>query len=69
MFSVREEKILKILGRRKMTYQEIAEKLFDDDKPLDAEIAVGNSIRRIMKKCEDKLSKKKINGRLTVWRI
>lgn len=75
MFSEREEKILSILGRRRMTYNSIAVELFyDGSVPLDAEIAVGNSIRRIIKKCEAEqlkfqIVKKKVNGYMTVWRI
>lgn len=74
-FSDREVLILDTLGRRRMTYSQIADEIFSKrDKPLDAEIAVGNSVRRIMMKCEaGKLSfqlvKKKINGYMTVWRI
>lgn len=74
-FSDREEIILSTLGRRRMTYSQIADEIFSTkDRPLDAEIAVGNSIRRIIKKCEAgqlsfQLVKKKINGYMTVWRI
>lgn len=74
MFSPRETEILKLLGRRRMTYNNIALELFPHPIPIDAEISVGNSIRRIIKKCEaEKLKfqivKKKINGYMTVWRI
>lgn len=54
-FSKREGEIIKIIGRcKKLTVKEICEKLFDgrDDKPFDAEISVGNTIRRIIEKCE-----------------
>jgi hypothetical protein len=51
-FSERESKILKILGYRQMTIEKIVAEVFENDAPLDAEIAVGNSIKRIMKKCE-----------------
>jgi len=50
-FSNRENKIIKILARKKMTIEEVSEKLFDD-KPFDYKIAISNSICRIIKKCE-----------------
>jgi hypothetical protein len=56
ILSTREDSIIKILGKRKMTIKEISEELFKDhhpnDRPFDAEISVGNSIRRIIEKCE-----------------
>lgn len=52
MFSEREERIIKIVGRKKLTLDEISEKLFKNEPtPFDANILVGNSIRRIIKKC------------------
>lgn len=71
MFSEREEAILKIIGRKKMTLQVIADELFDYDRPLDPEITVGNTIRRIIKKCEyNKLDwtliRKRIGGKLLI---
>jgi hypothetical protein len=76
MFSEREEAILKILGRKKMTYQLLAAYLFFDrtEVPLDAEISVGNCIRRIIAKCDRSklkwtLTKRRVNGRLVVQKV
>ena len=53
MFSNRENKILKIIGRRKITIDDICMKLFmKDDEPFEPNISVSNAIRRINKKCE-----------------
>jgi hypothetical protein len=55
MFSPREELILKVLGKKKLTLREIVTEMFADkprEKPFDAEISIGNSIRRIIEKCE-----------------
>ena len=54
MFSERERKIVKILGQRKMTIWDITKKLFHPQvgRPVDPNVAVGNSINRINKKCE-----------------
>lgn len=54
MFSEREEKILKAIGGKKTTVKEICDKIFptDESKPFDSEIAVTNTIRRIIEKCE-----------------
>lgn len=75
MFSTREEKILKVLARRRMTYASLVEEVFtEEDKPFDAEISIGNSVRKIAKKCEAEglkwtLIRKKQNGKVTVWKI
>lgn len=50
MFSKKEEQILKILGRRKMTIREIAQKIKSNN--FDIEIITSNNIRRIARKCE-----------------
>ena len=51
-FSQREWDIIKIIGRRKLTFEQISSELFrKGDKPFDDTITVGNSIRRIIKKC------------------
>lgn len=54
MFSKREEKIIHIIGRKSLTLEEISTALFKDvrDKPFDTVITTGNSVRRIIKKCE-----------------
>lgn len=75
MFSKREEDIIKVIGRKKITLQLIAEDLFADDpyKPFDAEISVGNSVRRIIAKCKHHglnwtLIKDRRNGKLLISR-
>jgi hypothetical protein len=56
MFSEREEEIIKIIGKKKMSFEQIAEVLFMfgnvADHPFDKEITVRNSVCRIIKKCE-----------------
>lgn len=53
MFSEREEQIIKIIGKKALTLQNIASKLYGGPYiPMDAVITVGNSVRRIIKKCE-----------------
>ena len=72
MFSERERKILEILGRKRMTITEISEQLFQyGHGPLDEQIASGNSIRRIIMKCEHHkldwtLVKTRENGKMTI---
>lgn len=52
-FSERENKIIKIIGRKKTTIQEISDELFKDEpNTLDAETKVSSSINRIIRKCE-----------------
>lgn len=53
MFSEREKKVIDIIGRRKLTFEEISSELFKktDAKPLDSEISIANTVRRIIKKC------------------
>ncbi len=75
-FSEREEAILKIVGDKKtMTLKKIAERLFEhygpSGKPFDTEISVGNSVRRIIKKCyhynlQWTLNKSRIDGKLII---
>lgn len=52
MFSDREEKILKAMGKNKTTLDEITEKVFENDEnaPLDKKITISNSVIRIMRK-------------------
>jgi hypothetical protein len=53
MFSNREEEIIKIIGKKKVTIKIIAGELFENKiLPFDWEISVGNSVRRIIEKCE-----------------
>ena len=68
-FSERESKIIKIIGRGKMTIREISDQLFKKEpNTLDAETKVANTLSRIIKKCKHyKLSwsiLKKREGRL-----
>lgn len=52
MFSEREDNIIKIVGRKKLTLEEISKELFKGKKPpFDKTISVANSVRRIIKKC------------------
>lgn len=52
-FSLNEQKVLLILGRRKMTIAAITEKFYDgEDRPMNDIIHVASLIRRINKKCE-----------------
>lgn len=72
-FSTREVKLLNILNKRKMTIKDLAYELFKGDKeaPMDQEITISNSVRRIVKKCEFykldwTLVKQRIDGQLYV---
>lgn len=51
-FSPTETKVLKILGRKKMTITEIAEAFYEDMIPMDPNNVIGLAIRRINRKCE-----------------
>lgn len=75
VFSDREQLILKIIGKkRNMTIQMITNEMIETPGtsiPFDAEVTVGNSIRRIIKKCEAfkihwTLKKNKIDGRMVI---
>lgn len=53
MFSDREMKIIKIIGRRKLTIKRVVVKLFEKDgEPFHSDIVVSNSIRTIISKCK-----------------
>ena len=52
MFSDREQKVIKILGKKSMTFKTIAIHLFKDKMPLDPTILVCNSVNRIILKCK-----------------
>lgn len=72
MFSEREEKVIKIIGRKNLTIGEIAEQLFDEeDRPFEPRISVSNCVRRIVEKCKHHklnwtLTKTKVNNVLFV---
>lgn len=52
MFSERETKVLRIIGTREKSIQQIASDLFKaDDMPMDSNILVSNCVNRIIKKC------------------
>lgn len=52
-FSERETKIINILGRKKLTIEQISNELFKKCvNPLDHTIVISNSVRRIIKKCD-----------------
>lgn len=52
LFSEREQKIIKIIARKKMTLEQISFLVFEqEDRPFDSTISVANTIRRIIKKC------------------
>ena len=53
MFSERDKEVIDMIGRRKMTIKGIALILWSNQlTPFDDTVMVGNSIRRIIKKCE-----------------
>jgi len=72
VFSEREQKIINIIGRKKLTLREITKELFKKgDRPFDSEITVSNSVRRIIMKCsyhnlDWTLTKDRENNRLTI---
>ena len=75
-FSNREQKILKIIGRKKLRLYEIAEELFKGEKkvPLDPTIVVANSVTRIIRKCEHfnvgwTLDKIRVHNKLYIKRM
>lgn len=51
MFSPSEQKILKILGRKKMTVTQITVELYRDRPQIHGNIVVNNCVNRIIKKC------------------
>lgn len=53
MLSDREKAIVKIIGSKTKTLEEISSELFKNTKkPFDTNICVANSVRRIIKKCD-----------------
>jgi len=73
-FSERENKIIKIIGRKKMTLEQIGKKLFEEGyAPFDSTISVANSVNRIIKKClyyelDWTLTKIRDNKKLTIMK-
>ncbi len=74
-FSSREKEVIKIIGRRKITISKISEELFKGkNKPLDANITVGNTVIRIIKKCEHyelnwTYEKKRVLNKMIIERV
>lgn len=72
IFSKREMLILKSLGRKRMTLEQISNEIFKTgDKPIDDRVTIGNSIRRINVKCTRNnldwyLRKSRTNNKLTI---
>lgn len=75
MFSERETKVLRIIGTREKSIQQIAASLFDaDDMPMDSNILVSNCVNRIIKKCkfnelEWTLEKRRAGNTIAVKRV
>lgn len=82
VFSEREQLILKVIGKKQnMTIKDITREVFNYSSsanpattaPIDAEVTIGNSIRRIIRKCQAfkihwTLSKHKIDGRMVIMK-
>lgn len=75
-FSEREEKIIKLIGRRKVKIRQLTGELFEGERfiPIDPEISVANCVSRIIKKCKHyslnwTLEKTKDNNKLVVKRV
>lgn len=72
VFSDREKKIIKIIGRSKTTLSKINTRLFkEEDEPLNGQIMVANSLIRIAKKCKYykldwTIAKNRVNGKLII---
>lgn len=73
LFSESEAKVLEILGRKKMTINELAAEFYKK-KPVDANNKITTFLRRIKKKCEFHKAPWTIDGEgagrngRTVWR-
>lgn len=72
-FSEREAAIIKIIGRRRLTLEDISTELFKNSSTLDPKIAIANSVTRIIKKCSHynlkwTLEKTRKNNKLTIKR-
>lgn len=72
VFSPREQEILKVLGRKKMSITEIVDELNLD--LFDANNVIAGAVRRINKKCETKKLSWFLNGEgsgrngRTIWK-
>ena len=73
-FSERESAIIKIIGKKSVTVEDISNQLFKLGAPLDSGVLITNSIRRIIKKCQHHelewtLSKDRSKGKMTLKRV
>jgi|DEB0MinimDraft_6_1074348.scaffolds.fasta_scaffold89112_1 hypothetical protein len=75
-FSEREWKIIKAIGKKRMSLRQISKVVFtkEDDKPFDDTISIGNSVRRIIDKCKHynlawTLKKETVNGKVIVNKV
>jgi hypothetical protein len=62
MFSDSEEKIIKLIGRNKISIAELTTMFFEGDEVFEANNKVAGIVRRINRKCEDAGLKWKIEG-------
>jgi hypothetical protein len=76
MFSGSEHKLLKILGRRKMTISELTEEFYSEiSRPINGNNSVAQIVRKINEKCDFWDLKFKLNGEgtgrggRTVWKV
>jgi len=74
-FSNREQQIIEIIGRKKMTLEQISSELYKNGahQTFDSAISTANSVRRIIKKCEFHklawtLEKTRVDKKLTIKR-
>ena len=74
MFSATEKKVLKIIGRKKMTITDITKKLYKGERRLTGNNSTAGVVRRINMKCYHHDLKWCLDGRgagragRTVWR-
>lgn len=75
IFSNKERKVIKIIGRKKMKIDEITRAFYiDESTPFNARIMIGNTVRRIIRKCQHhslpwSLEKERKDKKLTIKRI
>jgi hypothetical protein len=52
IFSDRESTLLRILGKKKLTIEQLTNQYFLDGRSFNRQQVIGNAIRSIQKKCE-----------------
>jgi tagatose-1,6-bisphosphate aldolase len=52
LFSKSEQKVIKVLGRKKMTITDLVKGFYRSKRPVDANNKIGTYVRRIQKKCK-----------------